>query len=695
MNIKFGTIDYPVKFVDISAGTNGTGDTLTDPMNTFPILSGLTETMYICRRVAGTHYTLPTGTSSIQKLMIIGIPKATDEFFELMPNNVQISSWVNDSADYAEFAVPNSRLTISYCKDLLFSRVNLFRDNGVTVSQWMLYNTNTTMASNWSFIDCKFDTKSYDLFDDAMTDSVTPNKANYYMYMQTANSFVMKRCDISTGHSSSYRCFQVHYSGSNSFNNIIIKDCNVRCLTSHYDIQIFYFYGNEINSNIKIENLDCKYYINGTQSRSEYYPQLFYCGNRFNYTYIRNITVSDVKILSTAPAQMRSSRDMIKIGTHDYDIKNININLQYCWLNERDGCLFYLGSDWNNDDSTLREKILEDIDIKMADVNGIGNNNSSAEVRVYGVHHYYSVVKLYGSAGISTTSPFIIKNIDIDTPRCRALYVQHAIIKNATISGAIAASTSVIDIDNYSSWFPDKTIAINGGTVMNIDNITMNKTNPDYPFTDESVRVNDNFSYHGFLYANTSNVRLADTITYNGTDRRNDNHCSICDNEIITGNYVNRSKNMSCVTSSIYRTNGATASLYFSNNTTASAPGEIAIGKRPASGMKVTPPSIGNFNLILYTASHNIATAMASKNFRIELDVPTTETENCIYNSNIDGQWVSDTSEWNTLTGETQYKLIIPITVGYLRDIDVRMFFNWYSSVGGLYVDPIVVLEAR
>ena len=58
------------------------------------------------------------------------------------------------------------------------------------------------------------------------------------------------------------------------------------------------------------------------------------------------------------------------------------------------------------------------------------------------------------------------------------------------------------------------------------------------------------------------------------------------------------------------------------------------------------------------------------------------------------GQWQEDAAAiWNNDSDLTQKMLVLPLEWTETSVVNVRIYFNWYSPAGFVYIDPAVELE--
>ena len=161
--MRYANIDFNVVYVDPSKSSLGDGSTPANALNALPSTAAAfaDNTCYLLRRTAETAAAvIPNGTnSSIKNLMLLGMPNASDELYELVPAAAK-SAWGGDSAEYANiqstaasgsFATPNINV-------FLLHRVYLFRD-GINADQYILkFNYSSSPGIGcYSFQHCKYE----------------------------------------------------------------------------------------------------------------------------------------------------------------------------------------------------------------------------------------------------------------------------------------------------------------------------------------------------------------------------------------------------------------------------------------------------------------------------------------------------------------------------------------------------------
>ena len=133
--------NFNVLYVDPSAASAGDGGTPATALKALPTSAADVPdaTCYLMRRTAATsEVVLPQGeNSAVTAFALIGMPKATDELYALMPDAAK-AAWGADAADYARMkAVTNDdpwgsegakTLSLPNCLAFFLHRVDLHRD---------------------------------------------------------------------------------------------------------------------------------------------------------------------------------------------------------------------------------------------------------------------------------------------------------------------------------------------------------------------------------------------------------------------------------------------------------------------------------------------------------------------------------------------------------------------------------------
>ena len=192
--------NFTVLYVDPSAASAGDGGTPATALKALPAsASGIADgTCYLIRRTAASgEITLPLGeNSSVTAFALIGMPKATDELYALMPEAAR-TAWGADAADYARVkAVTNDdpwggegakTLSLPNCLAFFLHRVDLHRD-GQGAIEAAISLPNTAQTGSVSIERCRFGLKGSDLESQSCTSAPSYGAA---MYVQVGKPQVL------------------------------------------------------------------------------------------------------------------------------------------------------------------------------------------------------------------------------------------------------------------------------------------------------------------------------------------------------------------------------------------------------------------------------------------------------------------------------------------------------------------------
>ena len=149
---------------------------------------------------------------------------------------------------------------------------------------------------------------------------------------------------------------------------------------------------------------------------------------------------------------------------------------------------------------------------------------------------------------------------------------------------------------------------------------------------------------------------------------------------------LQKSNNMLAEAWSVYRTNGAAASLKI----TGAAAGDIPWGELPFQGFVGTPASTGIKTVTIHLAHKGMS---GTPQVDVTLVVPRADGTFDYIDANAISAWVEDSdSTWNGESGLTQYKLSVPVNVGRVAQIEAKMNWHWYTASAYAYLDPKIVI---
>ena len=110
--MRYSNVDFNIVYVDPSRGTDGDGTTPAMSKKNLPSTAAdfQNNTCYIIRRTAeSSACTVPNGTNNnLTNLLIMGMPNASDEMYELVPAAAKTACWALDEAGARKSVVPVS-----------------------------------------------------------------------------------------------------------------------------------------------------------------------------------------------------------------------------------------------------------------------------------------------------------------------------------------------------------------------------------------------------------------------------------------------------------------------------------------------------------------------------------------------------------------------------------------------------------
>jgi len=124
----YDNITYTALFLDPSAGSNGSGVSTSDPLNTLPTFSTIAaNTALIIRRTATSIVFTAGQTNGNANIIFAGSPRATDPLYYVVPN---ASDWESDVPDTATISITGN----STASGIRFDGANIYVEN-LTLSQ--------------------------------------------------------------------------------------------------------------------------------------------------------------------------------------------------------------------------------------------------------------------------------------------------------------------------------------------------------------------------------------------------------------------------------------------------------------------------------------------------------------------------------------------------------------------------------
>lgn len=297
----------------------------------------------------------------------------------------------------------------------------------------------------------------------------------------------------------------------------------------------------------------------------------------------------------------------------------------------------------------------------------------------------------------------IVNNIVVEAENTtnHAIHCERFSIKSPYIKGRVYLGNSTADIKKHYNNISTFTGAlIYGSSYYKCDDY---EANLDYPNYNGTAQITWQPNGRSSVYINKSNCILYNEIPTTSIYLASSNNSFVCPNYIKTGQFFQRNEVCFCKSWNTVRTgSNSQGSLRFNNNyadiNNNSYP--LIVGHEPYSGIQIVPSSTGKKILTAYMATKNMDASEIGYTGRIGIHVNCPEKYTDYYNvekintrhhefvSEAIG-WQSDNSTWSGDTNLRTYKCEIPIEVFTLDEpIDVKIWFNWYSVNGYVYVDP-------
>ena len=719
--MNFSNIDFSVRYIDPSASGNGDGASPTSPMNTFPATIEEMEnnTAWIIRRTSEDYSALlPHGATDIQNILFIGMPKASDPMWSLMPR-IAREAWGTDGFEYANIKADTGTDPwgdeYSFClnsgKTFLLHRCYVFRDNTPAYTGIFKFPASDYTAEI-SIENCKFGCKGIDLDNAEYTTAVNNGYCRMYLHVNTAHVFSMHHCIVNVvNYGDDYYSDSANPINVYNASYFSVSDIDVYATTSQYGgdygpgsgTMLNFSNGSWGGAYSNYQNLRFHILVN---SNWGYMPQLFYSAVN-DHCVLKNVSVNvlERKLGTETPTMYSVSQYMIRShGSREFQIENITVNLPKCWRITEYGRVVSLSGFCN---STIpgHSKSVKNISINMAETDGIDSekNGNYYDWVKYGTgdlnqYSYYSALEMsFSERSYSEGSwePVVASGITVNHPHGVALYAYGCQIRNCNLKGTIKLRRCVADIGTLESYYPGYAVFAAEATTLRVGVLTLGKENSDVTGGADDPAVGSRYSDSAFIYVGTSNGALKSNIGETATNVWN-GYNFICGNEVDAGHYTCRSCNYICDTWNAHRGDGAPAVWKFTSS--ANGSGGISLGRAPFKGIQLAPEETGQYTLTMHIAAKGI-TDLASLNryLLVQVTIPRADGTEQVLFSSTSGQWLDDSdAEWVNDSEMDQQKLVIPLEITQANQpIDVKVHYQLYSATGYVYIDPAMELTTN
>ena len=714
--ITYNNTVYTQVFIDPSKTVAGDGTTPANAFFDFPTTLA-DNTCYVIRRTNETPNTLPqipNGTYDFKNLMICGMPKPTDAMYKYM-NQLEKDAWGADEFDYAMCRVNNTTagqpaVTLSAISDFTINRCYLFRDlnhlSSSIVREYMFELTSTD--ANAKIDNCKFGYLGDNFDDDAwISTNTAPNKKGKFSFLKTANakSLTVSNCVFNVlasqvGSSDDYyaRLFQVNLLSEINFVNNIFNVCSLnssassssvnyfsmiyleRCQYTNFDENVFNIidYGN-----IEVPHFNLCSILPSEGKTTD----VFFNNTKVRYKEMKDNVAS--KPTSSAPLFNLSALSHYTVTNFDLDFSNS----PYFGAYQDVLIVCHYSRSPNNK--------IDNISIKYNTSSTVGYVNGDAFGSLA-----FLFEKVFTNNGINTYAPVytpsICKatNITVFRGPGSALYSKGLCIEADVIRGLVYL--------NYQNHFKaNKVINPRGdykglfGTTescstVSIDTFEVVKDNAQYPYNsaiEQIVFDGSDYKYSNNVFINHINALPFSLALSSGKN------AFVCDTSWVANDYnglfIARNISASAKSWGVTRA-GTTAQASFKLETTVTdVDNELTLGCNPCTGFLLTPTATGAKTITAYFGSSNTYNSFAGISSKIWLEafVPQADGSVKVYNSITQGAIEQDTSVWEGDSGVKPLKVVLPVDVKTTDDIEVKVHFHWYDSIGYTYLDPELHLD--
>lgn len=685
----YSNIEYKVCYVDPSKTTNGGGATISQAMNQLPTTDSewKENTLYLIRRTSENSYvTLPNISVGRHNFVFMGMPKQGDFYWQAVPQQAK-DAWGADTAEYANIGNnSNNHWQCNNAVNIHFYNVYLMRvSNNRSYYNVYSYNSNAQYVTNVSFKQCKFGYKGIDLENEQYSTQVS-NYACMFFYGYRLKSFVMKDCLLNFHVHDTGTYYGFYFEDAQIVNIQNIEIYNVT-QTSYYSNYPLYLYGySNYNNQFYVENINCHIRFNGS---NQYIPSFIYM-YRANYLSFKNI-VTDLKqpLGTSTPTTLTLYQRAFYINEmRQYQIDNFVWGIPQLWDIQSSGSALYCQNMFRHSDNPGAKMICRNIYITFEESQGIGTPNYYDRAKNTGSS--YCAFGFYADESTGCYAKVaLLENINVYNVKGKAAWLGYCQIRNSRFHGSVNCYSVMGDIEEIISDYPAYQLYLYDGSQIRVQRIETNQNNETYPPQQQPVVHPILWDRYSWCYVDYCNAFLRPTANTNSTDRPN-YYSAICGNEIQQGHFSQKSANYVIDTWSVYRQNGAKASLKCWNNF-ANTYHPVWLGGEPFGGSKLTPLEIGTNYLIVYIAYKGF-TAQENLGNKVifQANVPNGNGGYNRYFSSCDGMWLNDAnSVWANDSGLTQKVLVMPLEVKTLeQQIDLKIQFSWYSSSGYVYIDP-------
>ena len=619
----------------------------------------------------------------------------------------------------------------------------------------MMFTFNqTTYKQNIRFNSCKFGYAQYDIDDpdflannpdiSTNTSKYPQNKCQGYVGINYANNVSFVDCIINFVTSNFYSgerdsithgCHKAIYIAYYC-NNLEIKNCSINklsrdYLTSNQHILSCYngiSYGKVYRGN-NDETPSTNYHKRGNAYIHNLTINQILCGSYpLSYPkalsiYADNIEADNIKInllnmkdctsssIVEYVAEPNNSSYMIIFGQAHGSIKVQNIEADFSNAILQVPSMQTLAF-WNICKNSLGNpsSYIRNINLKYAQewdrLSTTSGNNYILDIRSLEQDYSNDYNNYYPNSRTSgnSTKSWIAENIVVDAPlnSSYSLYLQGVGVKSPKIRGRVYLWQSTLEVDELYNWYASQTGAnVYGNSYLKVNNFTTELGNKVHPYignTQMEIQRNSRCA----VYVNRTNSAIFNELVDTNVTKGDMNSNNTCLNYIADGQFMARNTYTFAKSWNVVRTgSNSNASIRFNNNSCVQSnrPHLLVVGADPYKGIEITPTSLGKKMITCYLACKNfddVELKLGQEYCGIDVYVPETISEDIVtrhrYTSTTNG-WKEDNSTWSNDANLKTFKIEIPVDVKELeKPIEVKLWYNWYSANGYVYVDPDIKL---
>lgn len=693
----YSNVDFTVVYVDPSIAEGGDGATPATALKNLPATADvlINNVCYLIRRTPeSSAATVPTGTNNnVFNLLFLGMPTPADLMYELVPDEAK-AAWGADEAVYANLQSTTTNITLQLpnLRVFLLHRIYLFR-YGINADNYILYFYNSSEYKMClSFEHCKFGSRSIDVDrEDYAGKALTASRLKSYVYIYYARMLNIRDCIVNyalTGNNNNAHGIYCR------FPEILnVEDVAVYSPLSYTSGGYCPLYLSEDSSEgieCVVRNVSQQLLFNGTY---EYVPPLMYIQGYLNAR-IQDVSIDmpGRGLSEIQPANLYMPNSLISYGyMREYSIKDITINIPQCW-----NCTapaIYMRNFYTGTYIPGIEKEVRNITVNLAEDEAIAIGvpisyayASDSSSRYVTLHMEFN----NNDTGVYAKVP-IVDNITVNNPRGRSLYIYNARLTNARLQGSMTCYYTVADIESLTTWFPGYVLWAYDGSHVRVRNMSVNVNNPDYLYSQESP-VGTGYNHRSNVFADRCNVPLR-PLSYQNADDYYIYQGFGCNNEGEDGHFCFRCPNGIADTWSVRRENGGAAALKLYNNNSNSNR-TMVLGRKPFKGMQLLPAASGRHLLKAHIAYKGYADdADMFRRLMISATIRDADGKDTTFWSTIHGRWEDDAaSVWINDENLMRKCLELPLDLAENNPVDIRIYFNWYSPAGFVYIDPAIEL---